>query len=241
MIAHQQELLLVATAIGIYLWDSATLLHFNEGMLELDASMRWRLHLGGSDTTIAGKHLYIPNPFAPHRPSFRLAWAVEGREMGESTWKPEVVVLLKMAPLVWGVGVGTFGIFPLSLIMGADLGLILVTLCCIYALIVTMLAMAWTTREAFGLSSRRCMSLAFECLICPPCAVNIVRKISETKLVNDDLMMAARRLLEFGQWEAAKVRFMSRIDDAFDRLDEDDVRSACLIKRLEYLRSHGAI
>ena len=91
-------------------------------------------------------------------------------------------------------------------------------------------ALLWSAfnRAKYGLSGRRFAGLAFESLICPPFALNLIRKISAAMPVEEDLVTAARRLQRPGDWNATRMEFVARLDEEIEGEDQDSERAAVL-------------
>ena len=70
----QAEVLLLAAMVGLYLYDSARLLHANEGVLMASLGGRWSLHFGAEHFTLRGKEPFVPHPLLPHRPLYPFQW-----------------------------------------------------------------------------------------------------------------------------------------------------------------------
>src|SRR6185503_1463776 len=61
-------------ALALYLFDSLLLLSSDEAALLRGWRGRWFAGFGASRWRLAGKEPYVPNPFTPHFPLFRLRW-----------------------------------------------------------------------------------------------------------------------------------------------------------------------
>ena len=68
MILHD-ELLVIAAASGLYLYDSILLLYRNQGLLEFTDRDGWRVILGSRSIELGGKELIFANLLAPQRPN----------------------------------------------------------------------------------------------------------------------------------------------------------------------------
>jgi len=67
--------------------------------------------------------------------------------------------------------------------------------------------------------------LSFECLVCPPVAVNLVRKLSlGLPEINQDLLVVSQNLLGVEDWRITKEEFISRIVEDIDFEDENTPR-----------------
>lgn len=242
------EILLVAAVIGLYLADSAQLLYANEGLV-FRARGRWCAALGSNSVTLLRRGLYVPAPFSPQRPIFRLTWAASERtarnpdpscgdaqtgdavaplgdcqlpsrpdeaaldspttqaadeslpsDPARKAWDSLADRFLPLAFPLWLVGLGLFALLPLGLFSPLGYRAVLPALLLIYGGALWALVWVWRHRDQFGLAPPKWTSLAFESLICPPCALNLVRKLAlrmdEAALPSSDLLHVAQFLLD---------------------------------------------
>src|SRR5688500_14558936 len=103
MLPQAEELLMLLT-IGLYLYESALLLHINEGVVAPTRGGSWRVRFGSSHLSFRGKELYVPPPFLPHRPEFRLLWGLPSKSMeAHSVWEARRDLFKALGPLVWAM------------------------------------------------------------------------------------------------------------------------------------------
>jgi hypothetical protein len=223
----QAEWTLMALAASLYAWDSAQLLYANEGLLAPRGRDGWALRLG-STLRLAGRELYVPSPLTLHRPLFRLAWGFEAPAGGDPGWSERRGAYRPLAPLVWAMAVALFVLLPLGLFSRLGEAMLIAALAMLYASILA--ALAWTALRArsLGIAPRRLAALAFELLVCPPFALNLVRRLSLEVPVGEDLVAAARRLQGGDGWPASRVRFAARLEDALLDEGEGSPRAAAL-------------
>jgi hypothetical protein len=234
MTIHQQEILLITLAVFFYLWDSASLLHFNEGVLTVRADGTATMSVGTDAVSLGGRYLCIPNPFTPHRLTYRLSWDVDAQAV-PGKWQPDPALVVDLGPFLWGIGITLFFLLPISLLWKIGYEALAVVVISLYLLIATMLAVLWLHRGKLELAPGRFASFAFEALACPPCALNLVRKIGRGTHIHDDLFDAGRRLLTGRDWERARPQLLKRVNDAIDEIDEDSVSYASLLERKRFL------
>ena len=227
------EFWLMGGVILAYVVDSALLLFANEGALTRTASGRWRARLGAAAFTLGGRGLYLPPLGAPHQPLFRLVWTGKERVEQEKVNADEqpqaesapAETQARMAEAVdvfarWESVADAF--YPLSLpLLLIALGLYLYlplalfsrlghfafgfALALAYGGALHGILWVYWHRERFGLTRPRWAALALECLLCPPCALNLVRKVSvrlpATLLPTTELVQTASLLLEQSELE----------------------------------------
>lgn len=230
MILHD-ELLLMAVVTGLYLYDSALLLYANEGILTLARNGKWSVAFGSRRYQILGKEVFVPNPFLPHRPLFRLAWSFEGKaSKGDERWLDRVSAITPLMPLVLCMTVALFVLLPLGFFARLGDSTLLAAIALLYSSIITALVWIWVKRSVFRLSGKRFASLAFEVLVCSPFALNLVRKLSLDTPVGEDFVQAAGRLLDPQKWDATRDVLASRLDDAIESEDEKSDRVRAMVE-----------
>jgi len=231
LIAFHAEILLVAAMAGLYLYDSARLLHSNEGVLAATLGGRWSLHFGAEHYTLRGKEPFVPNPLLPHRPLFPLRWKqqVVAAAPPAQRWAPPSFVPYKvLAPLIWLMALSLFGLIPAGLFsrygnVVAAAGILL-----FYASALLALTYVWFKRGTLKLTGRQVGALAFESLTCPPFALNLVRHISWQAAPPEELDSASRRLLRKDDWTATLPTVIKRIDNAIAWENEGTPRAQAL-------------
>jgi hypothetical protein len=231
LIAFHAEVLLVTAMAGLYLYDSARLLHSNEGVLAATLGGRWSLHFGAEHYTLRGKEPFVPNPLLPHRPVFPLRWK---QQLAPATpaaqrWTPPPFGPYKMlAPLVWLMALALFGLIPAGLFSRYGNLAVAAGILLFYATALIALAYVWIKRGALKLTGRQVGALAFESLTCPPFALNLVRHISWRAAPTEELVSAARRLLRKDDWAATLPTVIKRIDNAIAWENEGTPRAQAL-------------
>ena len=224
-----EEVLLMILVIGLYLYDSTMLLYCNEGVL-VPAGKGWKVLFGFREPRIRGKELFIPAPWLPHRPIFRLAWRFEGNspQAGAEDWQARRKAPLPMALLVWGMAVALFVLLPLGFFTRLGHGMLLAAVVLLYLGILSTLAYMWIHRQDLDLTRKQVAKFAFEYLTCPPFAVNVIRTISTGHPSAEDLVTAARRLLAPDRWVATREQLTFRLDEEIELADEGSERMAKL-------------
>jgi hypothetical protein len=226
----QDAILLMALVIGLYLADSALLLHRNEGVLSTAGGERWLVDLGSRDFEVRGKHLYLPNPFFPHRPVFRLAWSFEGADAGpREDWNARRSVVRPIGPAILSMAAALFVLLPLGFFTRLGNTVLVAAILLLYTSICAALIWIWRNRSRFGLGARQYAALAFESLVCSPLALNLARKLCARVAVREDLVGAARRLQSDLDWLSTRTRLVARLDEAIESEEERSPRMARLV------------
>jgi hypothetical protein len=229
------ELDLIVLALLLYLIDSSPLLYSNEMVLEYDIRGAWSAVPGR--IALARRLLCVLNPLTPHRPSFRLHWNLSGLERAREnpTWSDLAKDLRVLRPAVLTAGIGLFIVLPVGMFSSLGSYAVVPALVLVYGATVAALFRLYGLRERFALSRGRFAAIAFECLACPPFAVNLVRKITLAFTVKEPLPLAAERLLSDGRWASVKAHCLSMLNDAIEVADTPGER-----QRLEAQTEHLA-
>ncbi|MEP6880938.1 MAG: hypothetical protein ABI866_03040 [Dokdonella sp.] len=190
-------LLLLIALYLIYALDCLVLLYANEAIVKSQET-GWRVDFGSRQTWVAGKRVYLLNPFTPLTAIYRTHWKIAERlpladksalekwaahsrlvssldaRIAATAWV--VLVVLPIAMLLWG---------PLGFLVGAAFS---------WLVVIVLLVRFAACRRALDLSNGDFALLAFECLACPPCAVNLLRKLSLRYRTDVDLVALAAAL-----------------------------------------------
>ena len=171
------EWLLVLGVVGFYLQDAALLLYADEFVVH-GRPRRWRARADGVDWS--GRLLWIPPVLGMHDAGFRGTWPPAP---GPAAPSPRQVRAYLRALLPFRIGAAwlaalLFAGLPLLLWRYPHPLALLALLLAVYATVATLAWLLWRARARFGLEARAFWWLAFECIACPPHAVNLVRKLT---------------------------------------------------------------
>jgi hypothetical protein len=231
------ELELSALILVLYVQDAALLLHNNEGVLSHCGQGRWQLGLGSANTRIGGKNLYLPNLLAVQRPHYRMRWNFEADADSAAAaksapgWAPQTAAFAVLGWLCLLLGLLQGLVLPAVMFRyQTDLSVIAV-LVALYATVIAALAVVWRQASVFKLSGRKFAALCFECLVCPPLAINLVRRLSLDLCPSADLLAVARQCLDSEAWQAACQILAQRLEDQISLEPQDSPRYAALQSR----------
>lgn len=189
------ETLLVLGAIGLYLVDSAILLYSNEVVFS-ESHGRWSWSCG-SPWQILRKNPYLPNPLTPDSLVFRASWSVSPSDQREDVLAALGALGSALAPLRYMVvillvllGLG----LPLFVYSQASNALVLLAIA-IYGIGLAIAVLLYRRRSALGLGKGAMAELAIEAVLCPPLALNVVRKITLRRTLIDDPIAFAQNAL----------------------------------------------
>jgi hypothetical protein len=238
------EVELLALAVIFYLYDSSVLLYSNEAVFTCDRAQHWAATTRRTGFMFAGRSLRVLNPFTPHRPSFRLSWNFDQLESdgGDSSWSARAQEFKILAPTTLIGGVALFFLLPLGMFSALGRYAVIPALLLLYGS--TLLALLRLRRKGLlaGLDRWRFLGFAFECLACPPFAVNIVRRITLAQRIVEPVPLAALRLLDADGWVRLRDECLLRLDDEMALAAENSDDRKMLVaqrQRLSALVQHS--
>lgn len=215
------EVELYGLAVLLYLYDSSVLLYGNEAVLTRTSAQRWSSSWGWMGFSLARRTLCVLNPFTPHMPCFRLSWNFRNEHglHADAQWPLFAERLQQIAPFVVISGIALFAILPLGLF--SALGAYAVGAACVllYGSVLLALYRLYGQRKSLALVGNRFWGFAFECIACPPFAVNMLRRITLAVRVTEPLPIASERLLNPEQWTKMRTECLSRVNLALQSAD----------------------
>jgi len=232
------ELQMLLLAVGLYAFDSLLLLYPNEGVLTVIGKDKWKVKFGSDNTRVRGKEILFPNLLLPHRPVFKLSWDYEGAKLAASVvnWDAQKLLFKELALPVYFIGAAQFMIFPYVIFFYLTDVSIICSLVFLYLSIFFSLILIYRKRDSFHISKSKYFSLCFECLVCPPVAFNLVRKLSlGLPELKEDLLMVSKILLDPESWHDSKGQFISRLIEEINFEEEGTSRFANLNANLDNL------
>ena len=164
---------------------------------------------------LAGRTLCLLNPFTPHWPSFRLRWDYHSlAQTPPSQWMERAQELKALAPTALTAGFGLYVLLPLGMFTALGAYAVIPALVLLYGSIVVSLFLVRRRKILIAPGGMRFLSLAFECIACPPFGVNMVRRTTLACPIAEPLPLAAVRLLDVADWGRLRDLCVARIDDA---------------------------
>lgn len=192
------EIQLMALVLALYVFDCTLLLYIDEAVLTADGRGRWRASFGARDLSIFGRAPCLLNLFTPHRRAFRLHGQAGsgGSAPGTTDWSAIPPYVPSLRPIAAGTAAGLFVVLPYSMFVAERIWPTVVAVTLIYGSILAALVVLYRHRLVAGLTGRTFTTLAFECLACPPFAVNLIRRIALHEKIAESLLAAAVRLMD---------------------------------------------
>jgi len=231
VVSDELGLMLVMT--GLYLYDSVLMLAINEAALVQGGRKRWRVAFGAQNYRLAGREPFLPNPFAPHGRIYRMTWAIESaagkHDEAFLALLNEDARFKEFRVPVWLMAIALFVLVPAGLFSRLGHGCVLIAMALFYLCALFSLTRAYLNRERFGIGGRTVASIAVQSLVCPPFALNLIRKLCAAQRPRGDLLATAALLLPPCGIELAKVQCRKRLDEQIDLEPEGSARRLAMI------------
>jgi len=222
----------MAIAILLYALDSTVLLYANEGILIAGRKSMWSATFGDGRLRFLGRSVCILSLFTPHKPAFRLGWKFGAlADLGPDATPVLLSApneLRALAPFTIGAGLALYGLLPLGLFADLGLSFIAAAAAMLYLNIFAALCLLYRCRHTLDLSGKKFAALAFECIACPPFAVNLVRRVTLAQRVAEQFTSAAQRLLDADAWHEVQAICAMRLDEAIEAEPAGSMRATTL-------------
>jgi hypothetical protein len=206
---------LFGLAVFFYLYDSSVLLYSNEAVLACDSRRHWSAATGMAGFLLAGRTLCVLSPFTPHRPSFRLRWDFNSlAQVPHSQWMDRAHDLKVLAPTTMTAAMGLYVLLPLGMFTALGAYAVIPALVLLYGSIIVSLFLVRRRKILITPGGTRFLTLAFECIACPPFGVNMVRRTTLGLRIAEPLPLAAARLLDAAGWAELRLLCVARVEDA---------------------------
>lgn len=218
--------ILVCVALVIYIYDSVVFLYLDEGILTRDLRGQFTYDFATNRFVVLGKLLIIQNLLAPYRPVFRLSWAPPANGVYERSNANNVRRisgrLLRLAPFVWVMSVSLFIAVPVGMLILHNWGVVILALAEFYLSAIIVIIMMVVQRKSLEITLKDIASVSLESLICPPCGLNIIRKVSWRIKLNGNIVNLSNRLMTDNNYRACLQELNQKIDRELESLDEKD-------------------
>ncbi len=168
---------LILGVIGFYLYDSIMLLNINE-LLLTRSYKSWFYKFPELGFQLLRRYPLLLNPLTPHVAIFRTSWPNDIKPLNEDKFS-KFIQSLELIQLVVNILLLLLLVYlpVISLVYGSGAKLLTLFLM-IYLLIAVILVYVFNNKKELLLSNGDFISIAFEAFLCPPFALNMVRKIS---------------------------------------------------------------
>ena len=229
------EVLLVLGVFGFYFYDSFMLLNINELILTR-SSKNWSYQFPILSFQLLKKFPFLPNLLTPNAALFKVLWPTNDDNLDSKALdvfikslipiQITVIILLLLILIYLPIVAFIYG-------SGAELLIIFST---IYIVIASILIYIFTQKNNLHLTNIKFISIAFESIVCPPFALNMVRKISLNYSINIDPYLFSNEMFDKNTKLLFTKNLCNVIEDNMKFFEEDSRRYIeldeylCLIK-----------
>ncbi|WP_032857324.1 hypothetical protein [Acinetobacter dispersus] len=195
------EIMIVIGIVGFYIYDSAHLYFYNEFNIQKGFKAAFKSQLISRKFNFSRQYLVIQNLLLSHQLIFKCAWKFQNahsaihpneiehiREISQALKPLQIINILSF--------ILTLGILPFLLIYKADYLAISISLVMIYGLNLFSIFFVMIKREILQLSWFKTTQLLLDVLLCPPFAVNLLRKISLNYQIKTEGILFASQILD---------------------------------------------
>ena len=213
------EVQIVLAICLFYLYDAALLLEANEGLLRRSAS-RWYMLLASNGFELRQRYLLWPSIFVLHQPVYRGAWSSTRIELGTNkVAKQDQQDLLTHSASFKGFALPLY-LLAASLFAGLPVAMFvlhsevaqLIALACIYLCTFWVSFMTLRHGKRGHTPQALARSTALQMLLCPPFALNAVRKLSLAHRPAGDLLSVAYQLMDSEPWSELNLRIQTQME-----------------------------
>lgn len=221
-------LLLLAGAL--YVYDAMVLLASNEAVLAR-RGRGWTAVFGAFRWRLLGKEPCAPGLLAPHRRFYRLAWSFTG-QASAAPRRPVIAAahLRWLALCCWLSAITLFVLLPLCFFYPLGTAATLLVIAQLYAANLAALAVLWGVHRRLNVPAAKYWATAFECLVCPPFCINLVRRACEWEGVDEDFLRAAAQLSPASEMAAVHAECLLRVEEQMAFEDEHSPRMQALLQ-----------
>lgn len=204
-----------------YLNDAALLLKPEEGLLR-KSRRGWLAQLASRGFELRQNWLLWPSIFAIHQPVYRLRWnathiTLPGDAMPAAALATHASSFRAFILPLYLLGALLFLALPVALLVLHSELAQLITLALIYLCTACISVLAWRHGKhdpgKHYPDRATTRSIAVQILLCPPFALNVVRKLSLAYGAQPDLLQTTHALMDTPQWSA----FAQQVKSAMQR------------------------
>lgn len=215
-------------ALALYIFDSMFLLHSREAVL-IRSGKGWRAVFGSFHWRLGGKEPCLPNPFTPYRAVVKLEWQLLDSPDKANCQKTAIVPGLQtLALLTCGSGLMLFLLLPLSLFAHWGAAVTLTVICALYVINIAALTLLYRIHRTLKAPGKSYWSTVFECLICPPFCINLIRRVYAWRALDEDFLDACHRLLTPEELASVHASCLARVDEQIAFETDDSPRMNAL-------------
>ena len=230
------EVFLVLGVFGLYCYDSLMLLNFNE-LIFTRFTKKWSYKFPMLNFQLLRKFPFLPNLVTPNAALFQVSWPTSDQGLNIKELNTFIKSVLPIQIISVLLLLLMFICLPvIAFTYGSGVKLLII-FSAIYSLIVCGLIYIFNQKHNLKISNTKFLSIAFESIVCPPFALNIVRKISLNYPINVDPYTFTKEMFDEQTKKSFKKNFCIIIDKKMNFLEKDSERFIELNNYLNQIQS----
>ena len=230
------EALLVLGVFGLYCYDSFMLLNFNE-LIFIRFKKKWSYKFPILSLQLLRKFPFLPNLLTPNVPLFQVFWPSRDQGLNINELNTFIKSVLPIQIISVVLLLLMFICLPIIAFKYGSGVKLLIIFSTIYSLIVCILIYIFSQKHNLKLSNTKFLSIAFESIVCPPFALNMVRKISLNYPINVDPYIFSKKMFDEPTKRSFKHRLCIIIKKKMSFFEDDSSRYIELNKYLNQIKS----
>ncbi len=217
------ETLLVLGVLLFYLYDSLMLLNINELIIQ-KSFKKWSYRFPVFGLQILRKFPLVMNLLMPNFLVFNLSWPSPKEEIDSDKLETLIQSLLPLQTIASLLLLLIIFVLPVVAFLFDSGPQLLALFMLIYLLIFFSVCYLIICRDSLGLSGLKASSIAFECILCPPFAINIARKVSVNYEIGSDPLDCSKMLFDKQTFELFKADLTSLLKINIKYHEQDSAR-----------------
>lgn len=191
------EFLFILGLVGLYLYDSAQLRFYNEFFITRGFGKKFSYTSVQPNIHFAKKFLSFPDLFFPHHLQFHCQWQLQTQKDQTAQLNQDIEEIEKLSKIlrplqysIFIVAMSTLVALPLAIIFEVGYVILAALSLLIYGLNLLNSLYIFVQRNTLQLSKKFLIHLLLDTLLCPPFALNSLKKISlNLKLKSDAIYL----------------------------------------------------
>lgn len=234
------EILIIIGLYGFYLYDSARLYFFNEFNVTKGIRSSFKFQHITKSFSFLSKYLFIPNMFFSYQLIFRCAWKIKQSIPSDQSTDVDSILLISktLRPLQSTnilISLLTLVLLPLLLLLKLSYLPLAITIITIYILNISSLLFVILKRKSLQLSWAKIFQFFLDILLCPPFALNLLRKIGLNYHVQMEGIALAEKLLNPSDYQVLLEQIVLDINHL--KTSTNDENLTYLLSKEQLVRS----
>jgi hypothetical protein len=212
------------------------LLNFNE-LIFIRFKKKWSYKFPILSLQLLRKFPFLPNLLTPNIALFQVFWPSRDQGLNINELNTFIKSVLPIQIISVVLLLLMFICLPIIAFKYGSGVKLLIIFSTIYSLIVCILTYIFNQKHNLKLSNTKFLSIAFESIVCPPFALNMVRKISLNYPINVDPYIFSKEMFDEPTKKSFKYRLCIIIKKKMSFFEDDSSRYIELNKYLNQIKS----